>query len=491
MAVTFNTLTLDQKRFSFYYIALCENGGELSDASWSADNYGVTGDPITIGILQWAGEFAGDYLQVMQSQYNDYFQTMPDRWKSMVGTGQDWWHTYITADEHETYQAAVQANKEAAKNSQTYCWYSPDFPEGLKQELDRIPYITEWCDDVKVVFYYMQLAHLSPKWAQNLFASIGQVTDLDTIANAAPGVGRSLFGGQWSSYGDGWTRRLTTYALDALKSWDGASAPPDDWGNFADWGGPSASGVTDTSGGVNGSANPAYRIQYVFNNYDDSVDVIMQDGTKIRCVKASGGQLYRPYTAGSVISRGQRPTGSGGDGGDGGIAAPPGSSLSTTGWAHAREAYDAIVAVQGSWSYSMDYHATDPWQTGKTDCSGFVDYVYRRFDPPTADNVWGGSYPPSTEGLYQTCHTVMEGSGNANWDASKVLSGDLFLTGQTSYFGSGGNSHVIMLFVMDSGIVTAEVAYSKASPYISDENRLAYFYNGHYPYWAVVRPVYA
>lgn len=484
MSVTLDTMTDEQKRFSMYYIALCENGGSVSSAKWAADNYGAN-EAITLGILQWYGAAAGEYLAVMQASYPDLYAAMPQRWQETLTSGGSWTSIWITAEEHETYQAAVQAHLEDSKDSQYACWFSSTFNEGLKKELDGISYITDWCDDIKVVFYYMNLYHLSPKLAQQVHSSIGQVTDLDTIAQAACGVARSLFPSQWADLGTGWTNRFLHYALDPLKSWDGSSNPPDEWGSADVQGQPSASGVDNVGGG---SSNPAYRIRYVFNQTGGLLFVFMQDGSCITCVKSSSGQVWRPISLGTAATGS---TGQQSAGGGGGSSVPSGSTLPTTGWSHMQEAYDALQAIgEGAWTYSMDYHAYDPWVYHKTDCSGFVSYVYKHFDEATAANVWGGSYPPATPGLYQNCHVVTSGtrSGYSSSALDQMLPGDMFMVSDTSNFGSGGGSHVMMYC---GNNISVEMSYSNNGPHFSTASERYGYLANYYPYWCIIRPQYA
>lgn len=445
MAVSYDTLTDEQKAFSFYYIALCEHGGYVDDAVWDDDNYGVAGDPITLGALQWASGAAAALMETMRDNAAELWDACPQTWKDDLAahpsSDWDWWYSrYISWEEHEAWANAVAANLDAAKETQATLWFGYTGGESLQGYFDALSYIST--DDVKVFFYYMQVHHLSPECASEVWNIAGeQGGDLKRIAAAATNWLRTYYTRQWPTYGEGWTNRFMVWALDPLLEWDGESAPPV-WGELAGVGVPSEPGNIGGDGGSATLGGVSMTVSHAFLQANQDLVLVGSQGEKVVMRRSNAGNVWVAGLGGEDVSYDSTPP----------DEPEPPEPAAGDGWPYAAQAQADLLAILGQWVYSQDNHWSDPWENGGyTDCSGLCWHVTNRYDPATAAKMaYSDGSAGNTTRMQETCSWL--GISGYQYDAvpDGWLPGDLFLCNYytTDSWMAGGHSgsHVGMIF---------------------------------------------
>lgn len=439
--ITFDSLTDEQKAFSFYYIALCENGGNVDDTKWNADNYNAPNDPITLGILQWASGAAAQLMEIMRDNYTELWSDCPDTWKTKLAehdhTDYYFWYSsaqYLTWDEHVTWQSAVNAHIEDAKKSQRDMWFGEStYSESLKGYINNM----YWCntDDIKVFFYYMQCYHLSPEFASNLWQIVGDCSgDLEVLSSAAVNWLQSNYVRQWSTYGDGWTNRCLDYALTPLKDWDGDTSP-NDWGYVTptDKTGGEPSNISGTvyNGGI------TMKLSYV-KTFGDTLIAVSADGKEYPLVTCYAGNIASAGMQATSITYSSRPT-------------EGTKTLPSSEWIHASEAYELMRSLFTNLNYNQDDHEFDIYDLLSGDCSSLVFWTVYHVDRPTAEKMRYPSGYPGNTGVFQDVCPFVGLSGTMgekvgdNWQPGDIMLMNLNYY-STDMAGGTSGSHVGMIF---------------------------------------------
>lgn len=535
MGLSYGDLTECQMKYSFAYIADCENGNSVSKASWAADTYGVD-DYLTIGILQWMGPAA---LSLIASLYeltgitinNTYIAKqmtveeaeqyqreierlrleLPEGWrddakaylesrsKEIVSTGitpeagdaSSFQGRYMTGEEHNAWVSAINGHLDAARFWQQWYWFSDKGMaprrESLRTYMAAMSDAGIDCSSVKTLFYYMQAWHNAPAMARYAWSVCGDTPDLASIGSACLNWLASY--ADWGQFGDGWTNRYAGYAVSVLDAWDGQSCPPDDFGTTGEGASlsPGAqSGVTGSAAyGMNSGPN---RIKAIYTNGQDLICVSASD-QKLLCHRANGGNVWIPSTSGTGGT-----SGGGGASGSGPATDPYDGPLPQTGWKHAQELFDELNPKLGTFTYSQTADADRNWRVngGVTDCSGLVWWGIDGYDHACASKLSYGGGAGYTGSIYDGCGgsqwAVAEGLQGQLPDESKMLPGDLVMCNYSDpYFVyEGGNSgmHVGMYFGADPGVIHQTIGTTPLRQSLSD------FLAGP-KWWIILRPPYS
>ena len=147
-------------------------------------------------------------------------------------------------------------------------------------------------------------------------------------------------------------------------------------------------------------------------------------------------------------------------------------------WAHIDEAYRDFEQCKGGWTYSQSYHYTNPWDTGKTDCSGLVWWLVKGLDPDCAERMmWEGS--SNTTAFQHTCEFVGR-------DLGAIEPGDIVLCnyGTTSNVMGGGHSGSHCAMYVGGGTVI------DMFPGVNMRERSVWELVGEVGWWGVYRPPY-
>lgn len=459
--------------WAFYFMAECEAGG--SDPDWAAENsYNVQAgiDYFTIGILQWMGPAAGHLLEQLyeysklrrvdeEGNYSPLnpesvamWSEIPSRWSSMVESGNyaGFYDLDFPTSEANQWRNAVRNHLEEAKSFQMGYW-SGQLHEGETwagylylggyDNASCFAYYGMKFSHIKTLMYYMGLWHLGPAYAVNLWNKCGDTDDLDVLCDTTIGILSGI--PNWGAFREGWTNRYAKggIAYKLLQAWDGTSgAPKGEWGGVgADSNGNQLGMADPVLGGVNSGRD---RIKQIYTNGQD-LFVVTAQGEMVMCHRAEGGNVWIPFGRGSVTNPSAYGTPGGSDYGSGDYDVPD------KGWAHAQEAYDKLHAALGQWTYDQDFHVTDPWVSGKSDCSGTVWWTIYHFDQACANHYrMVGGDPGYTGTFYENSAASIQEGTSGSPDESLMKPGDIVLMNFNApyYTSLGGHSgmHVGMYF---------------------------------------------
>lgn len=449
MSIEWETLTDEQRSFSFYYVTLCENGGSADSGVWDSDNYGVPDDPFTIGALQWAAGAAAQLIEVMREYTPNLFGALPQSWRDDVAVHPKtdygfWYNRSITWDEHTTWCDAVAAHLEDAKTSQATMWYGPaDWGESLRGYISSMAWCTQYTSDVKVFYYYMGCYHLSKEFAVELWNLVGDCGgDLDALANAAVNWLASNYTRQWPAFGEGWTNRLLVWALNPLKEWDGVSAPSD-WGSVSGY--PTGGGESSNIGSPSTGPSTVYS-----GGLDIKLAYVATFGNTVYAVDASGSRhMLLTAMANNVAVARLKPTENSyisTPATGGGSVNPP-----TTGWPGAAQAAELVNGIMGRCEYSQDWHSTDIYTTMKGDCSSLVYWTVFHVDQRLAAKLeYSDGSAGNTTVFQENCPWTGLSGYRGDYPGAGWEPGDILLMNYEttdSYMGGGySGSHVGFIF---------------------------------------------
>lgn len=426
MAVDYDSLSENQKAFSFELITRCEHGGAVPETGWSSSSAG-TEDVFTIGMLQWAAGAAAEYLSSLSGSYPSFYSDLPSAWRSDLsahGTDWAWWYSrQLTWDEDAAWKAACSAHESDAVSSQLSYWYTNPYGESLQGYCSGMVNLGISTDSVKVFFMYMQLYHLSREAAYNVWLSVGDAEDLTYLANCMVSWLETHYSTQWSMYGAGWYNRIRVWALEALESWDGSSAPS--WAVYV----PVQAGNQASGPGTGTVSGTPIQVSYI-EKWGDNLYVVDVAGGKHAFFKTSGA-VWVPESGNTVNWAGTE--GQYSPSSDAGFTPPTGDY-----WpAWKNQGYQLTLELSNqNVTYSMGMHSTDIYSTFAGDCSSFVDWTVYYIDRDVANAACFGTsgWPFATDGLQRsTAFITSGGQGEVPAAGSGYLPGDIVLCNYSSY----------------------------------------------------------
>ena len=389
-------LTNNQRNFIAYYMSYYECSCNFANHN-RADCLTGT-DMFTIGAFSFSGGYAYDFMDLMRTHEPTLFAGLPTRWKTVVETStrDDPLFAYgntnaITADEANVWSDLV--NNNLADMAAFQCWVfideSSGFGEGVEACLVRcnnclpIP-STLTATNVKALAHYCHLGNFAPAYTFYQSSSYPNNTPLVSVTGydaTQQQIGDNAIQiyqtfSSWYRYGQGWTRMA--YDGDGiLASWDGVSAPPNEF----------IAGTTSTSTGDSGGDE--YSSSYVRNvtKHGNRMVVTNHDNTHIYCDKVS----FNCWEPSDRIGTSGKPEEQ---------SEIPDSELSD--WLSVVMA--DCITYNCAWDYSLQGDYTHPRTSGFTNCSAWIWYLGETYSVVgTNDYVTYGGY------AYTGCiHAVSE-----------------------------------------------------------------------------------
>lgn len=370
-------------------------------------------DPITIGMMQNYGQRAEICIERCAAEdpegYAAFKATAP---KLSAAVEQDygwnWWTGYYVDDaEAAAWQTWAQRDKNHV--GQQKLW--------VDDATGYIETLTGWGlseDRPQTLIYAMSMYHQSPREAGNVIGACGGSATLDTMHAAC--MNNGILGRYKNRYN-------TVYGR--LSDWDGESAPPD-FGQVQDVGAGSGGQNTGSTGQPSAAVT---RIQL-----DNGVMTLWGSG-----IYASGLTCYKsaPNTWLPSISKTGEPNPGTNTGG--------GSSTGNTALDEMRQ---WLLDHVGAFAYSQGAGRMSPEESGYTDCSALMWYVYHLV---TGENI--GSWTGDQQNYGEI---IAEGNGDLPQDDMQVMDLVFFnwrgynpsfdhveaYIGSNQLIGHGGNPHM-------------------------------------------------
>lgn len=370
-------------------------------------------DPITIGMMQNYGQRAEICIERCAAEDPDGYATFKAAAPKLAAAveqdyGWTWWTGYYVDDaEAAAWQTWAQRDKNHV--GQQKLW--------VDDATGYIETLTEWGlseDRPQTLIYAMSMYHQSPREAGNVIGACGGSATLDTMH--ATCLNNGILGRYRKRYNTVYSR---------LSDWDGESAPPD-FGQVQDVG--TGSGGQNTSSGGQPGATIT-RIQV-----DNGVITLWGAG-----IYANGLACYQsaPNTWLPSVSKTGEPN--------------PGTSTgggSSSGNAALDEMKQWLLVHVGAFAYSQGAGRMSPEESGYTDCSALMWYVYHLV---TGENI--GSWTGDQQNYGEI---IAEGSGDLPQDRMRVMDLVFFnwhefnssfdhveaYIGDNQLIGHGGNPHM-------------------------------------------------
>lgn len=370
-------------------------------------------DPITIGMMQNYGQRAEICIERCAAEDPDGYATFKAAAPKLAAAveqdyGWNWWTSYYVDDaEAAAWQTWAQRDKNHV--GQQRLW--------VDDATGYIETLTGWGlseDRPQTLIYAMSMYHQSPREAGNVIGACGGSATLDTMH--ATCLNNGILGRYTNRYNTVYSR---------LSDWDGESAPPD-FGQVQDVG--TGSGGQNTSSGGQPGATIT-RIQV-----DNGVITLWGTG-----IYANGLACYQsaPNTWLPSVSKTGEPN--------------PGTSTgggSSSGNAALDEMKQWLLDHVGAFAYSQGAGRMSPEESGYTDCSALMWYVYHHV---TGKNI--GSWTGDQQNYGEI---IAEGSGDLPQDRMRVMDLVFFnwhgfnpsfdhveaYIGDNQLIGHGGNPHM-------------------------------------------------
>lgn len=370
-------------------------------------------DPITIGMMQNYGQRAEICIERCAAEDPEGYETFKAAAPKLAAAvehdyGWNWWTGYyVDGAEAAAWQTWAQRDKNHV--GQQKLWV--DDATGYIETLTGWGLSEDW---PQTLIYAMAMYHQSPREAGNVIGACGGSATLDTIHAAC--LNNGILGRYKNRYN-------TVYGR--LADWDGESAPPD-FGQV--------SGIGTGSGGQNtgSTGQPSAAITRV--QLDNGVMTLWGSG-----IYASGLTCYKsaPNTWLPSISKTGEPN--------------PGTNTgggSSTGNTALNEMKQWLLDHVGAFAYSQGAGRMSPEESGYTDCSALMWYVYHLV---TGENI--GSWTGDQQNYGEI---IAEGSGNLPQNEMRVMDLVFFnwrgynppfdhveaYIGDNQLIGHGGNPHM-------------------------------------------------
>lgn len=422
----YDELTDNQNLYSMYFIAKYE-----SSWSWDGHNYSANvnyGDPFTVGIMQWAGSHACEFLTRMQSgtpNAANLFADLPATWRQAVevGASADLWGGYtMTQADVDVWCQAVANHLDEMKAYAQWYWCVSSEPESLAGELDAMASVlgmeypdAPTLDDIRKVYFYLARYHNTGSNMRRIYQQCGLTASLAEIRDATLEMYRGY--SSWGIYGAGWTNAINdNYEL--LSAWDGDTVP--DFGQVAGYG--INDGNSSGSGGTTGTPDVVEwvaKLRYV-DMFGDSLVLHMEDGSGIICDRANGGNCFVPVS---------------GIGGQTGVIGSGNTSSSNQSPASdATEIMRKVMAFykadENKYGYSLTGDYDNPDSSGVTNCSAYIHYVARKLAPDSEMANMSYSY---TGVMAAMGEYVADGTNNSSFPYDLAMPGDVLLVNWNWY----------------------------------------------------------
>lgn len=298
-------------------------------------------DPITIGMMQNYGQRAEICIERCRDADRDGYEAFKAAAPNLAAAveadyGWNWWTGYYVDDaEADAWQTWAQRDENHVGQQQLW----------IDDANEYIDLLTGWGlseDRPHTLIYAMSMYHQSPREAGNVIGACGGSATLDTMH--ATCLNNGILGNYTNRYN-------TVYGR--LSEWDGESAPPD-FGQVGEVG--SGGGGQNTNSGQQGEA-AVTRVQM-----DNGVITLWGTGmyeNGLACYKAAP-NVWLPCEG---LTGEQNPNQNTGGG-------------SATG----NEALDKmrqwLIDHVGAFAYSQGAGRMSPEDSGYTDCSALMWYVY-------------------------------------------------------------------------------------------------------------------
>lgn len=370
-------------------------------------------DPITIGMMQNYGQRAEICIERCAAEDQDGYAAFKAAAPKLAAAveqdyGWNWWTGYYLSDaEADAWQAWAQRDKNHI--GQQKLWI--DDATGYIETLTGWGLSEDW---PRTLIYAMAMYHQSPREAGNVIGVCGGSATLDTVHAAC--LNNGILGRYKNRYNTVYSR---------LSAWDGESAPPD-FGQVSDIGTGSGGQNTGSTGQPSAAVT---RIQL-----DNGVMTLWGSG-----IYASGLTCYKsaPNTWLPSISKTGEPN--------------PGTNTgggSSTGNTALNEMRQWLLDHVGAFAYSQGAGRMSPEESGYTDCSALMWYVYYLV---TGENI--GSWTGDQQNYGEI---IAEGSGDLPQDEMQVMDLVFFnwrgynpsfdhveaYIGDNQLIGHGGNPHM-------------------------------------------------
>lgn len=382
-----------QKLYCMYVIGEVESGWD-----WASVN---TGDPITVGMMQWYGSRAAALCARLKTDAADSWAKLSDRIRSAVEAmgSTDWDRFWLTNEDAQSWADAAQLD-DNHKVQQT------QFMEDLDGYLDTLGYWGVNTDNVKNTIMLISAYHQSPAACLRVIRNIGGDRDISATRDAILGD-RTL---------GNYQRRYNT-VYGRLASWDGTSAPPD-FGQVDTGTVPSETPSSDVEADELQST-----VAYVEAAGNDLViHGAMSSTSKLLC-RSTGRGIWIPVA--STIP--EQPSTGGSD--------SPGTTPPATGepadWPACKALWEEN---EGKWSYSNAAGRTNPPASGYSDCSACIWWAVNAATNNKYDWMGTRSYT-----MRDTATLIRKFDPDEVLDTSDMRAGDLIIMtyGPGSSIGNG------------------------------------------------------
>ena len=355
--------------FAMYVIGEVESGWD-----WTGVN---RNDPITIGMMQNYGQRAANCIIKCRDADPDgwtAFQAAAPSLAAAVDAGHDWnWWTGYWVNDAEANAWQEWAQRDGNHVGQQELW--------IEDANGYIDLLVGWGlseDRPQTLVFAMSMYHQSPLQCQRVLQSCGGSATLDLMHSTC------LADGVLGQY----TNRYNT-VYERLAAWDGESAPPD-FGQVGSVG----AGSGGQAPNISGSEQPITRVQL-----DNGIITLYGSGAYengLVCYR-SAPNVWLPCV--SVAT--QNPSGGNTGGG------------SATGSAAAEEMKQWLLDHEHAFAYSQGAGRMSPEDSGYTDCSALMWYVY---------HIITGQEIGTWTGDQQNYGTVIaDGSGALPQDQMQVM----------------------------------------------------------------------
>lgn len=395
-----------QQMYTYYTIATVETGCNYSAVNQS--------DPITLGILQWFGLNAYNYvLKPMQEQTPDYYAMLSQHIKDKVDQGQTSWgawsNFYLINDDAASF--ALASESEAVHELQDQCAILYLFGTGDGGTYGAVTKDTG-NTDVKSIVFLMSMYHQSQAATRLCMQTLGPNQSIETLRNWC--FSNTTF----SPYKNRYNK-----VYDLLASWDGVSMPPD-FGQSdellpgGDPGGSISSGTLQNT------------IGYIQQTGDDLVVYGPMGSTGSLLCRNTGRGVWLPVQSTAAANPGA--------GSPSGGEAPPASPDDPADFPAMRQLwYDHA----NQWNYGQGDGRLDPVNSGYSDCSACIYWAAN-----AATNNKYSEMGKWTGAMLENCHVVWECDGAQEIPIDVLRPGDLIIFDYTYggytdhvewYFGNG------------------------------------------------------
>lgn len=350
-------MTDEQMLYFFDLICYVENGG-ADFTSINTVNNAHDSDPFTLGCWSWTGPQCWDLLDMYKTRYPAVWADMPADFKTWYQEGRTGYHfgfhPVLTQAIEDEWKRCCSLHYDDIKAGQLWMIFDGDHSGGFLSELRNLfngAYYPDTFDIpmLKGVFAGLSMSMLGGYWTE----VYEQFTypDYTLACNLWCYLEQVNWPSGWNSFGAGWRNRFD-YVINMLNNWDGTSYS----GEYIEF-----------SYLLGGNKNP---------------DAPSAGGAEFTSIDLKGGTAILHFASGNTLAFYKHPDGS---------YRPAQSTTSpdgqTSGDITGNDALfiEYVTNIINQEKYAYTYQdggsTTHPWESGTTDCSGWIISLALRIAP--------------------------------------------------------------------------------------------------------------